>query len=224
MKKFIVPVLSICFFFSCSSDDTSAINAGHLSFKEKSLLRPENANNQFDFIGELHAQILEDYLDFNNTPSQIDSVVNDVDNIAENNTEFNTISNGYSGLITTKVQWILENTSNPENIIYSTGMTSIGKTQLLDFVNLLYTFENKPYSYVYSTVVSFENKILSDNSINLSDKKTILMATSTARYSIAYSNDKDRKWSKTRTGIVASINSDVAEAVTTSVAANIMAE
>lgn len=224
MKKFIVPVVFIYFFMSCSSDDASIINNENLPFKEKSLLRPENVNNQYDFLGELHAQILEDYLELNNIPSPVDDVVNDVDDIAENNTVFNTISNDYTGLITTKVIWIVQNAYNPENIVYNMNMTGKGKTELLDFVNLLYDFESKPYTYVYDTIVNFENKILNDITINASDKQTILTATSTARYSIAYAYGKDRKWSKTRTGIIASINSDVAEAVTTSVAANIMAE
>lgn len=228
MKKFIVPVLSVCLFFmSCSADEATtapAEEALRSNTRLKSLSGVGNSGNQYDYIGELHATILTDYLENYQPTSSIGDIIDDVESVASVTSGFSVISSGYTGLHVLEVEWTIDNISSPENLIDSTSMTPAGKTELLSFFELLDGLEGKAFSYVHTTIMGFEDKVLQNSLLTQTDMKTILATTSTARYSIAYADDKDRQWSRTRTGILSSVKGDAARAVTTSVTANIVAD
>jgi hypothetical protein len=223
MKKFIVPVLSICFFISCSTDEATD-NKPFQEIRLKSLTTPGNTNNTVDYIGALNAQILGDYCANYVNPTNLASVVGNVENLALNDPDFVSITGNYTGLDVSDAQWALDNVSAPTNIIDATLMGLHAKNTLSNFITMLDGFENKEYRIVYASIVAFEADVNSDALLSQSDKQIILATTSTARYCIAYNGPKKRTWTETKAGIIASVNSNAALAVTTSVTANIMAQ
>jgi hypothetical protein len=205
------------------NDNLEMANRDHI--KLKSLDIAKNPANNLDYIGILHAEILEGYIQDYSSSTELIYVINGVEAVAFNDTNFYSILNNYQGLNANETEWVIDNTTKPQEIINITYMSQGGKDQMSSFISMLDSFENEQYSMVYNTITAFEKKVDTDSSLTGIDKQTILATTSTARYSIAFENrGGGRGWNKTKVGIIASINSDVAEAVTTSVAANIMAE
>ena len=228
MKKFIVPILSVCLFImSCSVDEAAQLeteNAERSGIRLKNLTGIANPENEYDYVGELHAAILNDYLENYQYSTAVGDIIGDVEDIAGSTSGFTSISSGYTGLTVTEVESIIDDIAIPENLIDSSVMSAEGKIELLGFLDILDGLEGKVFSYVYDTITGFEEKVLANSSLTETDIKIILATTSTARYSIAYADDKDRQWSRTRTGILCSVNNSAAKAVTLSVTANIIAD
>lgn len=231
MKKFIFPALLFSFLnISCSSDDVTNYQTAQTDvaskdrFIVKNLNVPTNTANQYDYLGKIHSEVLDDYLNNYSSTVVIPVVTANVDITANSNTLFNTINSNYKGLKATDVQWIISNILYPVNIINSTSLSTQGKTVLGPFINQLDTYQNVTYKTAHDSIVAYEATVAANASLNTNDKRIILTTTSIARYSIAYAKDKGRRWDKTRTGITASINGvDIAESVTKSIAANIVA-
>lgn len=230
MKKIIFPALLFSFLnISCSSDDiTTDVKASQTNLPKERILKngsmPGNTANQYDYLGKLHAQMLSDYLQNYSPTPIIPTVIVNVDVTANNNTVFNTINSNYKGLKAANMQWIISNALYPVNIINSASMSTQGKIVLASFVNQLDTYENAIYKTVYDSIVAYEGAVIANAALNTNDKRIILTTTSTARHTIAFSGGGDRGWGKTKMGITASINGvDGAEAVTKSIAANILA-
>lgn len=228
MKKFIVHLLPVCLFvMSCTVDEavsSETENTVRTGTKLKSLTGIANPDNDYDYVGALHVEILNDYLENSPSSATIRDIIDDVEDIAGGTRDFSLISDGYPGLTVTEVALAIEDTSLPGNLIDNSAMSAAGKIELTDFLDLVDNFDSKPLSYVYDTVTNFEEEIMGNSTLTGPDIKIILTTTATARYSIAYANDKDRQWSKTRTGIICSINNSAAKAVITSVTANIIAD
>jgi hypothetical protein len=228
MKKFIVPVLSVCFFISCNTDDT-ALNtvettttdsASDKIITEKSLVNPENPYNEYDFLGKIHAEILSDC---NENYIISTDIITNVETIAISNADFTEIGNGYNGLDPDRLEWISENAILPERMIDGLDMSPEGKAMFMDFTLLLETFYSLPYNQLYSRIVTYENYVINNTDLTHTDKQVILTAASTARYSLAYTGT--RPWKKTKCGINASASTlDMAESVTISVAVNLLTE
>lgn len=230
MKKFIVPVLSICFFISCSTDDT-ALNtvetttdsASDGKITTKSLNNPENPANAFDYVGQLHTEILDDYLQNHQDETTLTGIIDNVDATAVSNTDFVSISDDYSGLDAGIVQWTMANINYPKNIMNKAGLSERGTLLMEDFIALIEILEFQPYNDACNSIKAFESTVMNDGYLTESDEQIILSAASIARYSIYYSGIRVRKWSRTKNGITASaFTNDVAEAVTMSVTADLL--
>jgi len=233
MKKFIVPVLSVCFFISCSTDDT-ALNtvettttdsASDIIITEKSLINAANAANPFDYVGELHKEILEDYLQKYETQTTIPVVVNNVDAIAVHNTEFTSIDENYPGLPSAAVEWTMENIDNLENIMDKAELSVNGKLVMNDLIELMDALETQSPANVISSVKAFESSVMSNESLSGTDMQVILSAASIARYSTEYYTSGPRKWIKTKNGVTASASTNtLSEAITMSVTADLLTD
>lgn len=231
MKKFIVPVLSVCFFISCSSDDaalntidaTTTDSASDTKITKKNLVTPNNPNNQYDFLGELHVELLNDCEANIYGSTTVTDAIAKVEWAAAGNNSFTAISQGYEGLEPAKVTWVLQNGDDTEAIVDNSQMSDEGKRIMAEFIDMLESIHQLPYSSVYNQIISYENMVANNTILNSADRKTILIATATSRYSIA--NNGGRKWGRTKFGVTASISSSsVAEAVTLSVTAGLLSD
>ena len=225
MKKFIVSALSVCSLLSCSPDEATIENTGtsRNTVQLKNISPARNYANSFDYAGAFHSQLLDDYTHNYNSSTDLSAVINNVE-AAAYEANFNSFMSDYNGLSIPYMAWVIDNTDNTQSIINATDMSSYGKSVMLNFTVLLDTFENEKFDKIYTAIVSFESDILNDQSLTNLDKQTILVTTSTARYSIYSNKGGPRGWTRTRAGIAASINDEMALAVTSSVTANIMAE
>jgi hypothetical protein len=230
MKKFIVPVLSICFFMSCSTDaalntveTTTTDSASDKNITKKSLVTPENPENEFDFIGKINTEILKDCEENYATSTNLYQVLANVETTALNNADFIEIDQGYVGLEPDRVQWVAENAASPNKMIENSAMSPAGKALFMDFMIMLDGISNLPYNQVYDSIVSYEDYIANASGLNAADSQIILIAASTARYALA--DNDGRLWKKSKGSISASASTlNVAESITMSVAVNILTE
>jgi hypothetical protein len=231
MKKFIVPVLSVYFFISCSTDDTALTtvetsttdSASDVKITKKNLVIPENPYNEYDFLGKIHAEILNDCNENYFMSTDLPDIITDVETIAISNANFTEIQNDYHGLDPDRVEWVSENAMLPEDIIAALDMSTAGKAMFIDFTELLEVAHSLAYNQLYSRIVAYENDVINNTDLTETDKQIILIAASTARYSLA--NNGGRPWKKTKCGINATASTlDMAESVTISVAVNLLTE
>lgn len=227
MKKFIVPVLSICFFISCNSDDNS-VSDNIVEYRSRAFIPKTtavNAANEYDYVGKYHADMLDEYLSSYDTINVLQDVIDDVDNIAGNNQSYLNITGTYVPLSVIQVQWTLDNSDLPEDIINNTAMSSLGKSLMGNFVDMLDDLKLQPYNQARKNIMGFENSIINNELLTEADNQAILGATSITRFSIQETYPRKRSWSSTKSGIVASIAaSSPGEAVTLSVAVNMATE
>lgn len=225
-----MPVLSICFFISCSTDDT-ALNTVETTTTDsafqqtttKSLSVAANTANVYDNAGRLYSEILTKYFQtYSSSSLMLETTITNVDNAALTNSEFASIGN-YSGLNPTNMQWTLANINNTSAIITKAGLSENGKMIMINFISLLPTFEPLPFSTVYNTIKALETSVSNDTSLNRVDRQIILSAFSIARYSIYYSIEKPRRWEKVRASVLASsVTNELQLAITTSVSADLL--
>lgn len=225
MKKFIVPVLSVCFFISCNSDDTVATETEFAKpvFLPKSITNAGNYSNIYDYAGEFHAEMLQQYLTNYQDTISLNSIVEYVDLIAVDNVAFAAIATPYVPLSSVQIQWVLNNATLPENIVDgNTAMSGLGKDVMSDFIDLFDGLEDLPDNEIRKDIIDFETLVINNALLTTEDKKAILVAASIARYSILETYPRKRSWGSTKSGVVASIAAgNPAEAVTMSVAVNI---
>lgn len=235
MKKFIVPVLSICFFMSCSTDDT-ALNtvettttdsASDKNITEKSLGNPENPANTFDYIGALHIEMLDNYLNTCKEGEDADYVVRNVEAIARHNSKFisQNLNNGYTGLDVNDVEWTMENIDLPKDIMIKSGLGTGAKLLMENFIAMLDTYENTPFNEACNAIKAFEAGIIVNQNLTSSEARTILCSTSIARYALSYSDGRIRKWYKIKNAVTSSVfTMDIADALTISVTADVLTD
>lgn len=225
MKKFITPVLSLCFLISCSSDDTVVSTASsdyeRPNFVVKNITGVSNVDNGYDYVGKFHAEVLQDYLINYDTEITLSGIISDVDAVAINNTDYLNIAAPYNYLSFNHVKWVLDNMQYPENIIDAAALSVNGKNMVEDFVDKLDDFETMDYTDVYAEIIGYEAMVQASGSLNIQDKKIILIVTAIARYSINADYPKKRSWGSTKSGIIAALGAvGPADAVTLSVAVN----
>ena len=232
MKKFIVPVLCVCFFMSCSTDDT-ALNtvatttdsASDGKITKKNMINPVNAANAYDYVGQLQAEILGEYLEgYPVQPAAAGTIIN-VEAVADSNPDFVSISSSYPGLNTTDVVWTMGKINYPD-VVMGKGQLSVrGKLSMGEFIAMIDSFQNEPDNEVLVTIKNFETIVINDSYLNQTDKQVILSATSIARYSMSLTGNGERGWLKTKFGITASARcSKACEAITMSVTANLLSD
>ncbi|TRW25187.1 hypothetical protein FMM05_07730 [Flavobacterium zepuense] len=235
MKTLLAPGLCLALLFaSCTTDSTddalyNTSNTPQAAEVTPFFLRigsgPANANNVYDYTGELYNEILDDAI-ANSTGTGVSNVVTDVNTAATSNSAFTAISLGYTGITTTTVSWVISNSSNDQTIINSTGASTRGKQELSDFVDLMEALPNRTYDEGYDAIAAFEHDIINDSTLNSLDKRIILSATSIARYSLyrTFNNGGDKSWTKHKTGVYGGItgaDASTAKGVTTGVSSSL---
>ena len=226
MKKFIVSVLSICVFASCSNEDIVSPEKNGIvrpGFNPKNYESVQNPTNEFDFVGELYIELLDDYLENYEEEDQLKDIIINAEYTAENNTVFNSISSGYLQLEVNHVEWVLDNINTPVTTINATGLSATGKSSLSGFVNNLDNLGSMYFENAIKDIVIYENAVMANTVMTDNDRYTILRVTAITKYSLAYENDGgDRGWLRTKAGILASMSAiSPPQAVTMSLVANI---
>lgn len=146
----------------------------------------QNNQNEFDYVGKIHNEIVNQFLVNYDSSLSIQQICAKVQSIANEN-------QSYLALKESTINYhLIENskddfTNNFRNVINSTNASTHAKQEmqvLIDYMFELGFATQKPtFDNFYSYVVAFESKIKKDTKLNNADKKLILSSTSTARYS-----------------------------------------
>ena len=194
MKTFIL-LLSIAL-IACESDSSYSLNGienstddSNLALKHPTGFSVENPSNPYDFVGQIHNEILNEYI-FNVEikDTTIVGIKNSAKEIALNNENFLEIL-GDDDFVDMDDNFIsagiADYQNNFSNVIDSLSTGESGKTRLRELLNYVMNFEGTYYEY-YDGLFYFEDEILADNKLNVEEKEMILAATSTARYSFDF--------------------------------------
>lgn len=193
--KTLILLLSIAL-IACESDSSYSSNGienstvdSNLSSKHSIGFSIENPSNPYDFVGQIHNEILNEYI-FNVEikDTTIVGIKNSAKEIALRNKKFLRIL-GDDDFVNMDDNFInsgiADYQNNFSNVIDSLSTGKNGKIGLIKLLTYVMDFEGTYYEY-YDGLFYFEDEILADNNLSVEEKEMILAATSTARYSFDF--------------------------------------
>ena len=197
-------------------------------------LMPENANNPYDYSGQLFLEILSTYYESNTKPTDMVGIVACIDSIAQQNTGFKVIIPAfYHAPSLERIQYFtLNKRTCLESVVDSSGVSSVAKLSLMGFIDTYLTMcsSEENYESVHEFVVAYEEGIIANSLLSATDKQVILVTTSIARHSAATKKKRPKKntdplWDLlicTVYGSIENANSSPAEAVTLALASGVV--
>lgn len=236
MKKICSCLMILPFFISCDNDEKSVVNN---DVKNASVLAnrpggitPGNADNIYDFSGELYNELVDSYGPRSSWPSTLTGTISHVETLANANTGIAVLKTAdYAPITTVRAQYLLTNgTTCLDEVITASGLASRPAKDFKAFINLLLPLCSGEANYlsIYDFITEYESEIIDDGSITEHDRKLILVTTSIVRYSAFYrrkpKKNTDIDWEFMVTHIIATIegaSDGSAEAITTSVSVSI---
>ncbi len=152
----------------------------------------ENRANPYDFVVQLHNQILEESLKLGNKSTN--EIPETVENIALANADFANRCPNYSknaelvkGIIKTGINDYNNNFRNAISQLNISSDAKVYSQKLVDYMFAGGISSNPPTYEDFNTfVINLEQEVTSNSKLTELDKQTILCGTSTARYSGAF--------------------------------------
>jgi len=150
---------------------------------------PTNNNNPYDYVGKIHNQIVEEFLNkHSGNDLSTEEVFNITAEIAKNNPEIKSRGFKIEKADYRAFEEAVSDFSNDlKNIVGKMNVSNKGKTRIQTLFNYFITIGTKPtkptYSEIHNYVIQFEREVIDDASLSEKDKMVILCGTSTARYS-----------------------------------------
>ena len=175
---------------------------------------PANPKNEFDFVGEIHNQIVSEFITETEGQKLTNKeVLEKVESITLSNTDYSKhFGTEYYGLTEEQVDEGINDFSNEfENIISDLPISEESKAIFNELIGKTFEIENSQLSYeeYKDYVLQLEEKTFDNNALPEKEKDSILYTTSVARYSsYLWVGSKDDSTSKKHFGWV--IAGDVA--------------
>lgn len=164
---------------------------------KKIVLQPGNATNPYDDIGKQHNDVLEIYLATYPPAGSTGTIMSQVQSIMLSNT-FSIGQDCNSPYAFEAINAIL---ANPQDYVATTiensTLTTPAKTSLSDFIDSWSVLETLDFESIYHFIITYESTIITNSLLTNEDKRVILTASSIARYSFYYNENKDRDWDTT---------------------------
>lgn len=166
-----------------------------VNFQRKdTVVRPENADNPYDSVGRLHNEVLDIYLATRSVSKTTEDIMAQIQSITSSDS-INIVQDCNRLSILDTINFIVANPQNSAvSIIDNSILSSDGKDNLLEFIELLDVIKTSEYEDIYQFIASYESEILSSTILNNYDKRVILTTSSIVRYSMYYDKKKDRDW------------------------------
>jgi len=237
MKNFLPGTALLCFaFLSCTTEaiqsgateHTVNANQAFASRQGQGDATPANTQNPYDFAGAAQNELLDLYLDGNNSYSSIEEVSDQVALLAAQHYALGgqdippTISQEQIAFIVTNPSGALD------TIGTSPALSASAAADFSEFMVTLDAAQDATFEEQYSLIITYEATLINNPAYSAADKEVILTSTSIARYTIYYRKKrKDRDWDTSVGNIVAGASgaeentiSAVAMAVVTGISIN----
>lgn len=198
MKNIYSCLLILTFFASCADNENTAQEiTSELSSKGGSDILPANNANPYDNAGRIYDELFDAYYDGTNRSKDVQSVIAQVEIIANSNSSFITINDlGYQSPSKERVQYLADrNFSDIASIIGVSNLSSNAKTNFGNFlisITVLYDSETDA-SKMYSAIVRYEGTVVGSHLLTENDKRVILTTTSIIRYTSYRAKKKPKK-------------------------------
>lgn len=206
MKPFYLCILSLFLLYSC--DETTDMESksktpsnsllNHRTGEAMYFDLPINQNNPYDYVGQLHFELYQDY--YATQPDSLlsfEQVLYNVEGLANKNSNFNLIArkNYYFSNVIALEQLLGCKTLCLDTVLAQSSLSFIAQYKTKDFFqNFNGLFEkNLESEPVLEYITQFENEIITSAILSVSDKSIILSATSIARYSTYESKRRPKK-------------------------------
>lgn len=223
MKSFYLCVISLFFLYSCS--ETSEFEVFEKSYQDDlsysyklvdstSQLLPFNPANKFDYVGELHYELYQDYYAQLNDSSSLYQVSLTVEQLVNQQPKFiNYFGNNYNFTHLNAVTSLLDcNTSCVATVLSNSSLSLVAQEKMkIFFSDFELLFEKSITSdEVIQYVMLFEDEIIHSSSFTAFDKSVILSTTSIARFSTYESKRRPKKnsdpeWDSLITNLLGSV-------------------
>jgi len=164
---------------------------------------PANPANPYDYVGKIHNQIVEEFLDkYAGVEMTTKEVFLATEEIAKKNKDV--ISRGIKIESTNPavLDELLRDLDNDlKNVVAGLNISAAGKVKVQSFLDYLIeigTNSTVPtYASIHSYVINFEREVQADTRLTEKDKMVIFSGTSTARYSAKLWTEKRGTSSRT---------------------------
>jgi len=190
---------------------------------------PDNKDNAYDASGKLHNEICEAYLMADYTTDSLAEIIAKVELVSARNSNFISMKPiAYQPPTANQISLIL-NSADPKAtaIIANSEMSTKAKLRLETFMNSpsILAGQYADYEVLYQFIIDYEDTIITDSLLTVTDKRLILTTTSIARHAYYFASKKkkrprDRDWDINWTGIIAGTEGageSMAKAITMSV-------
>lgn len=206
MKSFYLCIISLFFLYSCS--ETSELEAFEKPYQDDlfyanklvdsiSQLLPFNPANKFDYVGELHYELYQDYYAQLNDSLSLFQVSLTVEQLANQQPKFiNHFGNTYNFSHLNTITSLLDcNTSCVATVLSNSSLSLAAQEKMkIFFTDFELLFEKSITSdEVLKYVMLFEDEIIHSSSFTAFDKSVILSTTSIARFSTYESKRRPKK-------------------------------
>ncbi len=197
MKNIYSCLIILTFFASCSQDEKANQEINTATSKEAGDILPIYNANPYDNTGRIYDEIFDTYYDGTSRSTNVQSVIADVESIANANSSFVSInSTGYEPLTAERVLYISgRNISDVAGII---GVSDLSPTAKTSFSNFLLSFISLYASdidevKIYDAIVKYESIVIVSNLFTENDKRVVLTTTSILRYTSYRAKKKPKK-------------------------------
>lgn len=156
------------------------------------LQNPSNPKNKFDYVGDIHNQIVSVYVEkYGREKKSTDEICKIIQEIAINNENLQKLPDAKenSKVDCDLIKKGIEDFPNQfKNIVESFNISTKAKSKLQELIDynfdIAFKIENTSYEEYHKHIIEYENDIIeNENEFNKKDIATLLSSSSTARYS-----------------------------------------
>lgn len=197
MKNFYSCLIILTFFNSCAPDERSAQEV-HPTFSNKGAGDATAANtaNAYDNAGKLFDELFDSYYDGSTRPTDVPSIIQQVESIADTNESFGSINSGHLPLSPERIEYLAARTNvDISSVVLASRLSTAAKTSFSNFllsIVTLYDVESDAIK-LRNAIVKYEATVLHSESLTDNDRRIILTSTSILRYSAYRAKKKPKK-------------------------------
>jgi hypothetical protein len=206
MKKILLCGVLVSFITLLSSCDSEELTSNHQQQLKKT--SPSvRSDNPFDTIGILYNVLFDAYAASNNRDDTIEGIAVKINELITGHSNLEPTTIAINAGFTDRVEQILNYPEYSLDIIVSeVGLSVRVKTKLNDLIELVSGVTTNDYPEIGVDVISYEEDIITDESLTPEEKEVLLTVSSIVKYSLYDNGDrKDKDWDLSVGNIVATI-------------------
>lgn len=198
MKRVYSCLFILIFLMACTTDEKPGQAANSVpSLQKEDEIVPFNANNPYEYVGQVHDQLFESYYEGQSLPTTIEDICSKVETIANENTVFKNLKqSSYQPLVPSKVAYRVQHQSTClTDVIAASTLSTAAKSSLAAFCSAFLTrFETESNGEtLYAYAAYYESTMVDNLFISETDKRIILTTTAVARHSAYLAKKKPKK-------------------------------
>jgi len=195
---------------------------------------PANILNPYDIAGRMHNEIIQGYINEDVEITSLENTIEQVELLTSHYPEFTAIKTAFYEKPSVERMEYLTNSmpGRISEIITLSSLTMKGKISLANYITNLqwHVVNEKDYDTLYKFTIEYEVSVLKDTDFTANDRTILLTTAAVARYGYHLRKKKvkrrDRDWDISVGNFLTAtdgVANSVAEAITMSVVAGIMA-